>query len=472
MEELDLDIAGEYIYEAAILIQLKSRMLLPAAPVEEGDEPEDGSARSSRGTTARGISESKKSPRRSRRSLLFGAGSGHASGRSPKENSDDDEELELGDLSLFDLLKTFKRVLDRFDREHPEPLHLSSESFSVRAQIDRLLERMGTGRALDLVDDLLALSCRAEAIAAFLAILGARQAAADPVSGGRRWHSHRAHRARSQCARARRNHRMSTVSELEMRSVLEAILFVAPQPVPRDKLLEVFSRSDREAAEEALEDVLSRYRGGEDLDGRGVVVDEAAGGLRLITRPELHGYLKKFFDLSGSNRLTMAALETLAIVAYRQPITAPEIQELRGKNSSGVLKTLLERRLIRISGRKEVVGKPFLYATTRDFLLHFGLNRIKDLPPLEEFEEAFTGDGGFGSTESLADGGIDREEEVFRQLALVEDAAGENGDDDDSVVEVSGHERSSTKHSPETSVETRSGERELDDLRSEDGGED
>ena len=85
----------------------------------------------------------------------------------------------------------------------------------------------------------------------------------------------------------------------------------------------------------------------------------------------------------------MAALETLAIIAYRQPITGPEIQELRGVNPSGVLKTLLERRLIRIAGRKEVVGKPFLYGTTREFLVHFGLNSLKDLPPLEEFEETF-----------------------------------------------------------------------------------
>ncbi len=224
---------------------------------------------------------------------------------------------------------------------------------------------------------------------------------------------------------------MTGTTDLEMCSVLEAILFVSPHPVPREKLLAVFARSEREAAEKALEEVLSRYRASEEIDGRGVVVDEAGGGLRLITRPELHGYLKKFFELSGSNRLTMAALETLAIVAYRQPITAPEIQELRGKNSSGVLKTLLERRLIRISGRKEVVGKPFLYATTRDFLLHFGLNRVKDLPPLEEFEEAFVGDGGFTSAEPLAVGGEDREEEVFRQLALVDDAGDDSGDDVD-----------------------------------------
>ncbi len=113
------------------------------------------------------------------------------------------------------------------------------------------------------------------------------------------------------------------------------------------------------------------------------------GGLRLVTRPDLHGYLRRFFEVTSRSKLTMPALETLAIIAYRQPITAPEIQELRNVNSSGVVKKLLERRLVRIAGRKEVVGKPFLYATTREFLMHFGLKSLKELPPLEQFEELF-----------------------------------------------------------------------------------
>ncbi len=176
---------------------------------------------------------------------------------------------------------------------------------------------------------------------------------------------------------------------LEMEAVVEAILFVSNDPVSRPKLLEVFSERDREAAAEALDAVLDRYR--EDA-ARGVVIDEVAGGLRLVSRPDLHGYLRRFFEVTGSNKLSMPALESLAIIAYRQPVTAPEIQELRGVNSSGVLKTLLERRLIRIAGRKEVVGKPFLYATTREFLQHFGLRNLKELPPLEQFEELFGGD--------------------------------------------------------------------------------
>jgi len=172
----------------------------------------------------------------------------------------------------------------------------------------------------------------------------------------------------------------------EIEAAIEAALFVTSQPIRRRKLLEVFGSRDREAAQEALERVLERYQA---HANRGVVVEEVASGLRLVTRPELHGYLRELFEITGQNRLSMAALETLAIVAYRQPITGPEIQELRGVSPSGVLRTLLERRLIRIAGRKLVVGKPFLYATTREFLIHFGLESIEDLPPLEEFEETF-----------------------------------------------------------------------------------
>lgn len=179
--------------------------------------------------------------------------------------------------------------------------------------------------------------------------------------------------------------------QAEMVAVFEALLFASPDPQPEEKLLEVFPESSREQAREALQTVLARYRADESgaQPDRGVVVDQAGGGYRLVTRPDLHAYLRKYFDVAGRSKLSMAALETLAIVAYRQPVTSPEIQDLRGRNSAGVLKTLLERRLIRIAGRKEVVGSPFLYATTRDFLLHFGLPSLADLPPLEEFEETF-----------------------------------------------------------------------------------
>lgn len=202
----------------------------------------------------------------------------------------------------------------------------------------------------------------------------------------------------------------------EMEAVLEAILFVSTDPVPRGKLLEVFDEGERGEAQAALEALLERYR---EQPERGVIADEVAGGVRLVTRPDLHGYLRRFFEISGTNKLSMAALETLAIIAYRQPITGPEIQELRGVSPSGVIKTLLERHLVRVAGRKEVVGKPFLYATTREFLMHFGLKSLKELPPLEQFEEIFGG-------EVVSDGAEptpDREEQLLLEVAQVEEAA-------------------------------------------------
>jgi segregation and condensation protein B len=215
----------------------------------------------------------------------------------------------------------------------------------------------------------------------------------------------------------------------EMEAALEAILFVSSAPVSRAKLLEMFDEEEREEAAEALEAVLARYAG----DGRGVMVEDVAGGVRIATRPEVGGWLRRFFDVSGGNKLSMAALETLAIIAYRQPVTGPEIQELRGVNPAGVLKTLLERRLVRIAGRKEVVGKPFLYGTTREFLVHFGLNSLKDLPPLEEFEETFgSGDaaavaglaelaGGPGEEAAEAPAAEDSEERFLREVAEMEE---------------------------------------------------
>ncbi|MCH9647967.1 MAG: SMC-Scp complex subunit ScpB [Deltaproteobacteria bacterium] len=206
----------------------------------------------------------------------------------------------------------------------------------------------------------------------------------------------------------------------EMMATFEAVLFVAPDPVSRNRLLDLFAAEERPEAEKALDELLMRYQLAPEQqeEGHGVRIEEVAGGYRLTTRPHLNEALRRFFEASRAKKLSMGALETLAIVAYRQPVTAPEIQELRGVSPSGVLKTLLERRMVRIAGRKEVVGKPFLYATTQDFLVHFGLRGLKDLPPLEEFEEALAGDG---LGELLV--GTDLEEEVLQTAARLEEQA-------------------------------------------------
>lgn len=230
----------------------------------------------------------------------------------------------------------------------------------------------------------------------------------------------------------------------EFQAALEAILFVTAEPVSTERLLGVFEEGEREEALAALEAVRSRYAADE---GRGVRLEEVAGGLRIVTAAECHPWLRRFFDAAGANRLSMAALETLAIIAYRQPVTGPEVQELRSRNSSTAIRTLLERRLIRITGRKEVVGRPFVYATTREFLMHFGLRGLAELPPLEEFEETFGGgdEPVAASPPSVADQRSAEQEaardEEARSLAEVLDTAEAEGASDERDAVRGGVER-------------------------------
>lgn len=167
----------------------------------------------------------------------------------------------------------------------------------------------------------------------------------------------------------------------ELRAAIEAILFVSNEPVSLDDLVDAFSDEGREAVVAQLDEIKRNL----DANVGGFMLEQTAGGWRLATRAEHDPVLKKYFAKKGETRLSLAALETLAICAYRQPVTAPEVSEIRGVNSNAVIRTLLERRMIRVAGRKNVVGSPFLYRTTRDFLVHFGLNDIRDLPALEEF---------------------------------------------------------------------------------------
>jgi segregation and condensation protein B len=166
----------------------------------------------------------------------------------------------------------------------------------------------------------------------------------------------------------------------ELRAALEAILFLSSDPVRVDDLAESL-----EEPKDLVSTQLEEIKRALDDHAGGFILEQAAGGWRFTTRAEHDSVLKKYFAKKGENRLSLAALETLAIVAYRQPITAPEVSDIRGVNVTGVIRTLLERRMIRVAGRKNVVGSPFLYRTTKDFLVHFGLNDIRDLPRLEEF---------------------------------------------------------------------------------------
>ena len=169
----------------------------------------------------------------------------------------------------------------------------------------------------------------------------------------------------------------------EVRAILEALVFASPQPITPREIGEVLGGVPRSAWQEALEQLKADYA----RDVRGLQLIEVAGGWQITTRPEYNDWVRALLDPKSPTRLSIQALETLAVVAYKQPVTLPEIIDLCGVRSGGVIKTLLEKRLIRILGRKEVVGRPILYGTTKQFLLHFGLKDLSQLPKIEEFAE-------------------------------------------------------------------------------------
>jgi segregation and condensation protein B len=173
-----------------------------------------------------------------------------------------------------------------------------------------------------------------------------------------------------------------TMTSIELKSALEAIIYVADEPATVDQLASVLGE-EKHVVRAALDELVASFAN----DERGVEIRAVAGGYRVYTKPQHHDLVRRFIkSLRLPLRLTMPALETLAVIAYKQPVTQPEIQEIRGVNCAGVIETLLEKRLITTAGRKQVIGRPILYRTSKDFLMRFGLGDVDELPSLKEFE--------------------------------------------------------------------------------------
>jgi segregation and condensation protein B len=169
----------------------------------------------------------------------------------------------------------------------------------------------------------------------------------------------------------------------ELKAILEAVLFVSPEPVPLARLLSIVGTVSKAEVVQAL-GILTHDL---DQDGRGIQLVQVAGGYRLVTKQEYGPWLKRMDKAKAAQKLSRSALESLAIIAYKQPLVRSEIEEIRGVETSGVLRTLCERKLVRIVGRKDVPGRPIMYGTTKFFLEHFGLQDLSQLPPLREFKE-------------------------------------------------------------------------------------
>jgi segregation and condensation protein B len=173
------------------------------------------------------------------------------------------------------------------------------------------------------------------------------------------------------------------LASAELKAILEALIFASPEPLTPKAIYKLLDAEPREDVDLALTALKQDY----ERPG-GLQLVEVAGGYQIVTRPDLHEWVRRLFHERTTQRLTVQGLETLAVIAYRQPVTAAEITDIRGVNTSGVLNTLLERHLIKIVGRKQVVGRPFMYATTKEFLIRFGLNDLTDLPKVEDMAEA------------------------------------------------------------------------------------
>lgn len=174
------------------------------------------------------------------------------------------------------------------------------------------------------------------------------------------------------------------LSDENLKALIEAIIYVAPEPVTLQALVKSLEGEERDRIKAKLEELAEEYA----QDAHGIEIRAVAGGYKFSSKAEHHEVLRKFVkSLKPAIRLSKPALETLAVIAYRQPVTLPEIDEIRGVDCGGVIHTLLEKKLVVTSGRKNVVGRPILYRTSRDFLVHFGLKDVGDLPSLREFEE-------------------------------------------------------------------------------------
>jgi segregation and condensation protein B len=187
-----------------------------------------------------------------------------------------------------------------------------------------------------------------------------------------------------------------TMNPLEMKGALEAIIYAADEPATLDQIANAVG-VEKTAVRATLDEMIATYASEE----RGVEIRAVAGGYKFYTKPQHHEVVRRFIkSLRPPLRLTMPALETLAVIAYRQPVTGPEIQEIRGVNVSGVIKTLLEKRLIVTAGRKAVMGRPIMYRSSKEFLMRFGLSDLEELPSLKEFEQLAR--AALGSDEGIA----------------------------------------------------------------------
>ena len=233
----------------------------------------------------------------------------------------------------------------------------------------------------------------------------------------------------------------------EIQAGLEAIIYAADEPATLDQISKALGIEKAETRA-ALDQLMATYQ----TEDRGIEIRKVAGGWKVYTKAQHHDVVRKFIkSLQPPLRLTMPALETLAVIAYKQPVTVPEINEIRGVHVGGVIKTLLEKKLITTAGRKEVIGRPILYRTSKQFMMRFGLSDLDELPSLKEFEAL--AQAALGSDEGIAE--VQAEDQAVdaagnEEKASASDAPGENAsceDAKDSIADASGEQEAESEYS-------------------------
>src|SRR6202165_3178242 len=243
---------------------------------------------------------------------------------------------------------------------------------------------------------------------------------------------------------------------MSLRAQLEAIIYAAETPISLDQILSLVKESllaetpEIDAAEmksrirAGLEELIGDYSGA----GHGIEIRQVAGGYRMSTKPEQHEVVRAFAkSLKPPFRLSLPALETLAVIAYKQPVTVPEINDIRGVDSGGVIGTLLDRKLITTAGRKQVIGRPILYKTTKEFLMRFGLKDVHELPSMEEFEKLVA--ESFHSEMTPAEAAAQKEDGEARSRQSDLDSREENSEETDELSRTAEAQTAESHSDPE-----------------------
>ena len=179
-------------------------------------------------------------------------------------------------------------------------------------------------------------------------------------------------------------HSQSAMSEVELKPIIETLIYLAEEPLTIESLVKILGKENEDSIRKLVKSLKEQYQ----KSDSGIEIKEVADGFKMSTKPEYHDWVQKYIKhRKGPVRLSLPALETLAVIAYKQPVTLPEIQDVRGVNAVGVMKNLIEKKLVTMGGRKNVIGRPILYRTTKDFLVQFGLKNLSELPSLEEYQE-------------------------------------------------------------------------------------